>query len=390
VAIIGAGLAGLCLAHSLRRHGWDVSVYERDPGPVARGQGYRIHIAAEGEQALASCLPQDLYQLAVATSGKPGSGVTVLNSDLEVMQRTVFRSPGNEPASVDEREPIGLSVDRLTLRQILLAGLDGAITFDAAFTDFERRPDGGVRVRFGDGRTIETDLLVAADGCGSLVRRQLLPQAVVVETGIQLIFGKTPLTGEVRSLAPAEALDGFSTIVGSESRFMPLAGFEYRVDPNRAGEGIHPKLVFQDTRDYVMWVFGAPKRTLSKLEPDGIHLRDLVLDRIADWHPHISELVSRCDTETVHSLPMRTSSPVRPWETGPVTLMGDAIHCMIPAGIGAAVALRDAELLALRLAEAQEGGPSSLTRAVHDYEREMLDYGFAAVSASQRVGQRFT
>jgi salicylate hydroxylase len=48
------------------------------------------------------------------------------------------------------------------------------------------------------------------------------------------------------------------------------------------------------------------------------------------------------------------------------------------AGIGANTALRDADLLAARLATHE------LVPAVHGYERQMLDYGFAAVRASLR------
>jgi 2-polyprenyl-6-methoxyphenol hydroxylase-like FAD-dependent oxidoreductase len=50
------------------------------------------------------------------------------------------------------------------------------------------------------------------------------------------------------------------------------------------------------------------------------------------------------------------------------------------AGIGATTALRDADLLRRNLIAA---GPD-VTEAVADYERQMLDYGFAAVARSLR------
>jgi len=72
---------------------------------------------------------------------------------------------------------------------------------------------------------------------------------------------------------------------------------------------------------------------------------------------------------------------VTAWPTGPVTLLGDAIHNMTPmAGVGANTALRDADLLRRNLIEA---GPD-VTAAVADYERRMLEYGFAAVARSLR------
>ncbi|MGC4855755.1 FAD-dependent monooxygenase [Micromonospora sp. DT4] len=51
VAIAGGGLSGLCLAQYLMRAGIDVHVYERDPGPFVRRQGYRIILDRYGLEA---------------------------------------------------------------------------------------------------------------------------------------------------------------------------------------------------------------------------------------------------------------------------------------------------------------------------------------------------
>jgi 2-polyprenyl-6-methoxyphenol hydroxylase-like FAD-dependent oxidoreductase len=68
-----------------------------------------------------------------------------------------------------------------------------------------------------------------------------------------------------------------------------------------------------------------------------------------------------------------------------VTVLGDAIHCMSPfMGLGAGTALRDARLLATRLIEVSRG-ERELLDAVGAYEREMLDYGFAAVRESLKM-----
>ncbi|MGW3043703.1 hypothetical protein ACWC9T_27490 [Kitasatospora sp. NPDC001159] len=53
---------------------------------------------------------------------------------------------------------------------------------------------------------------------------------------------------------------------------------------------------------------------------------------------------------------------------------------MVPAGISAGVAIHDASLLASRLVS-----EAPLPDAVRAYEREMLDYGFAAVATATRV-----
>lgn len=366
IAIIGAGLAGPLLAVALRQAGWEVALFERDPAAAARGQGYRIHIAPDGVAALRQCLPPDLYELAVATAGKPGSGVTIFDAGLKVLHR--MTSPPGEVAA-------HLTVDRLVLRQILLSGLGDAVRFGADFAGYEAIPGGGVRARFADGTVAEADVLVGADGPRSRVRAQLLPAAQVVGTGQVAIFGKIPLDGDVAAMVPPEALDGFTTVVGADGSYLPLAGHRFRTDPAAAAARCCPGLRFHDTRDYVMVVYG----TAAPAVPTGDLLARIAAG-VAGWHPAIAELVRRIDPATLTATAIRTALPVAPWPSGPVTLVGDAVHCMVPAGIGAAVALRDAALLARRLIEAG----ADLIPAIHAYEAEMLVYGFEAVAASQR------
>jgi 2-polyprenyl-6-methoxyphenol hydroxylase-like FAD-dependent oxidoreductase len=284
VVIVGGGLAGPCLAHGLRKAGIEVAPYERAAASDVRGQGYRIHIREQGDRALGSCLPANLYELVHATSGRPGSRLTVLSSQLEAMHAMDTGDGGHG------REEAGtaLSVDRVTFRRVLLAGLEETVHYGTAFHRFELRPDGTVRAVFTDGSQADADLLVSADGCGSGVRAQLLPDAQVVDTGQWAIFGKTPLTAQIRNLVPAEALDGFAAVVGSGGRYLPLAGLEYRSDPNTAAARLSPGLHFGDTRDYVMWVLGAPSAAFG--EPagdlsalDGAALRDHALQIVADW-----------------------------------------------------------------------------------------------------------
>src|SRR2546421_8177399 len=119
VLVIGAGLGGLCLAQGLRKAGVEVAVYQRDTGLAIRTQGHRIHIDSRGEQALRECLPPSLYDLFLATRGQPSKGITVfsiVDSRLEERVTHPFPEGGN-----DEFVTIGSAVDRLVLRQILLA-----------------------------------------------------------------------------------------------------------------------------------------------------------------------------------------------------------------------------------------------------------------------------
>ena len=111
-------------------------------------------------------------------------------------------------------------------------------------------------------------------------------------------------------------------------------------------------------------------------------LRATVLDRTTGWAPGLRELIGGSDSSTVNALRVRSATPVAPWSTGRVTLLGDAIHNMTPmAGIGANTALRDADLLRRQLISVANG-EVELVAALHEYEERMRDYGFAAVKRS--------
>jgi salicylate hydroxylase len=117
-------------------------------------------------------------------------------------------------------------------------------------------------------------------------------------------------------------------------------------------------------------------------------LQRLVLDRIRNWHPDYSVLVCASDLSTFNVITFKTSVPVAAWDTRRITLMGDAIHSMTPyRGIGANIALRDAELLCRNLVSAA-GGACSIEAAINDYERQMRVYGFAAVRTSLKALQQ--
>ncbi|MFI0913900.1 FAD-dependent oxidoreductase [Streptomyces abikoensis] len=362
VLIIGAGLAGPCLAHGLRRHGHDVRLFERDAAIDARAQGYRIHINDDGDAALRTWLPAEAYEQAVATSCVPGGGVSMAGPDLRDITE-IELPPG----------VAGITVDRLTLRRIMLRDVMGSTHFGAGFSRYELLDDGTVRVFLTDGSTAEGDLLVAADGVNSGVRRQLLPDFRVTVQDSRLIYGRTPLTARARELTPPSALEGFLGVMGPDGRRLALAAQRFRRDPADFG--------LPAADDYVMWAVTAPSRVCGPgfFGLGAADLLELAAITVADWHPSLRALIRSGDPRYVVPASIQISERPELWSPGPVTLVGDAAHPMAPAGISAGVAIHDAGRLASHLISG-----ASLLDAVRSYETEMLDYGFAAVAAATR------
>ncbi|MGH3729220.1 MAG: FAD-dependent oxidoreductase [Micromonosporaceae bacterium] len=398
VLIMGGGIGGLCLAQGLKRAGVSVAVYERDRTRTDRLQGYRIHISPAGSRALHQCLPPELFDAFVATTGKLGDGFTFLTERLTPLLRAGIDDVGGDVTDPSESHH---SVSRITLRQVLLAGLGDAVHFDKKYERYEKHSDGTVTAYFSDGSSATGDVLVGADGGNSRVRQQYLPHAHRLDTGILSVAGKLPLTEATRGMLPAALGSGpgfVSGAPGGHSMFLAVQEFDrarsdlpYGIGADDADRG---GPLFDNTSDYLMWGFATHRDRYpepGRLESlDGAALRDVVGEMITDWHPDLRRVVAGSEPSTVSVLKVHTSTPVDPWPTTTVTLLGDAIHSMTPfQGIGANTALRDAGLLCQRLAAADRG-ERPLLDAIAGYETEMIQYGFDAVRRSLTTARQAT
>ncbi|MEU1732393.1 NAD(P)/FAD-dependent oxidoreductase [Streptosporangium sp. NPDC020145] len=363
VLIIGAGVGGLCLAHGLRRAGIEVSVFDRDASADFRGQGWRLTVKETGSRALRACLPPHLFDRCVETSLEPATRLVVADHRLNPR----FANP----VPPYPRDQV-FGVNRLTLREILLNDLD--VRFGKTFTGYRTTEDGGIRAVFADGSQADGDLLVGADGVASAVRGQLVPDAEIEDLG-RMIYGRTPLTERTLDWLPGVFTDGFN--ITSDP-----AGTSFGAVACRARGG-HPGLT--PVPDYLAWSLrGWPGASTIAADEfrrwDGERLRGLALDtlRRAGWHPGAVQVVAEAEAEATFPVNLHSARPVRPWHEPGVTLLGDAVHAMSPGqGEGANTALRDAALLTELLATLPP--PEAKAR----YEKEMLEYGFAAVAASR-------
>ncbi|HMI23961.1 MAG TPA: FAD-dependent monooxygenase [Streptosporangiaceae bacterium] len=427
VAVAGGGLGGLCLAQGLLKAGVDVTVYERDAQLAGRRQGYRLHVDARAGLALEQCLPHGSLALFQATCSEASTRLTVVSERLRVLNEQ------HRTGSADPYAPATLStsVNRQTLREVLAAGLDRRLVFGCELTGYELtgsqlagsqladwqlagsrlagQGDGrdGVRLHFADGRQAEADLLVGADGVGSAVRRQYLPAAAPADTGKRCVYGTIPLGPAEADRLPSALRDGFTAVIGGQVG-MATGVVRFRQRPEQAAPWLSP------AGDYLMWAvagdgrrFGVPDERLTAMSPAELHA--LTARLIRNWHPDLRTLHARAAVDETFLVRIRTSPPVPPWPPSRVTVLGDAIHAMSPArGSGANTALQDAALLCRMLTgtagngartvlagsgTVQAGGGTTgngttgngvdLIAAVGEYERQMRDYGYAAVAASR-------
>ena len=164
VIIIGGGIGGLTLARACLDVGIAVELYEkRDLDAMLSGPG-GIFIQRNALRVYKLLQSGQIYQRFYDSGGKilKGGFFDRLGQPLYI----------NAPQFIGE-EDLGVCLLRPELQRILLEALpEGTVRTGVAFEKFEDA-DNGIRVFFSDGRTVEGDILVGADGLYSKVRARL-------------------------------------------------------------------------------------------------------------------------------------------------------------------------------------------------------------------------
>src|SRR6516164_151846 len=159
---IGGSLGGLFAGNILLRSGWDVTIVERSRERLeGRGAGLGVH-------------PPMLQGLLAAGAEVDGSvGIAVCG-------RTAFARNGSIAGEL--RMP-QFCTSWARLHSMLSAAFaEERIRYGVALTGFAE-DHGGVTARFADGSEVRADVLIAADGVRSTVRRQMFSNVDLVYAG---------------------------------------------------------------------------------------------------------------------------------------------------------------------------------------------------------------
>jgi salicylate hydroxylase len=329
IAIVGGGLAGLAAANALAAFGFEAQVFERSSTLAEIGAG--INISPQAVKALRAIGLGD--KLAAVANVHPG----IFTRDMHTGEQLEFRD--TRAAAARYGAPF-YTFHRADLMNALASGIDPArLHLDHRLIGFEERPS-SVALSFANGATREADVLIAADGIHSVVRRALYGDDNPTYTG-QMVW-RALLKG---SDVPPEVLEpsGHIQWIGPGRHF-----FAYYL----RGREVVNIVTQEDTEKWVEEGWSTPG------DPDEMRLS------FPNPEPRLRTLlgiVTQCSKWGLFTRPLTDK-----WGRGRVQLIGDAAHAMLPnAGQGACQAFEDAYTLARWL----EAGRSDPIAAFANFRR---------------------
>jgi 2-polyprenyl-6-methoxyphenol hydroxylase-like FAD-dependent oxidoreductase len=355
--IIGGSLGGLFTGLLLRRIGWDVTIHERSGEELgSRGAGIVTHDSLH-----------DILSLAVGYRDNVGVGLT---------GRTVLDASGHIICE-NQREQIVASWDQLWKR--LHKAAKPIYRHNSMLQSFDQS-NKDVSVDFANGQHERCDLLIAADGIQSTIRRKLLPEIKPLYAGYiawRGLVNQSELSPQTVKqlfkrfgfcLPPSEQMLGYPVDGGAEGELR----YNY-VWYRPAHEALDlPRLL--TGHDGKVHIGGIP--------PDQIHP-----DVLRDMRDAATRLLAPAFTEVVHKTRQPLLQPIVDLEIpnmrlGRIVMLGDAAFVARPhVGMGVTKAAEDALALATCLQE-----DNDIDAALDRFSKERVAIGQRIIRRARHLG----
>ncbi|MCD2172366.1 FAD-dependent oxidoreductase [Rhizobium sp. C4] len=311
VLVIGGGFAGMTAALQLSRNDLSVDLVEIDPQWRSYGAGISLHGSTLRVLKQLGLIERFLEE------GYATDGVQMRGPDDSV----IVNLP--TPRVAGPELPGGGAIMRPALAKILSEAVRASSTnvrLGLTFTDLREDAD-GVSVTFSNGSEGRYDAVVGADGLYSAVRAKVFPDAP-----------KPRFIGQSVWRAVLPKPEGVDTV----SMWM---GPKLKVGMNRVTEDTVYLFLTEDraTNDFV-----APETFVPRLRALLESFPSPIIRKVASELSSEHQIVYR---------PLEQMLMPRPWSSGRVVLIGDAVHATTPhLAAGACIGIEDAMVLAEELA----------------------------------------
>ncbi len=354
--VVGGGIGGLAAALACARVGVDVALLERASAFTEVGAG--VQLGPNVVKLLDAWGLQDALAAVAAFPSRLQVRSALTGAELGVLRLG--------ERSVQQYGARYATIHRADLQALLLEAAqrqDGVRLHLASEFDRFEQDGAGVTVHTSDGRALQADLLVGADGLWSRVRQQMLHDGAPLATG-QLAYRAMVVQ---RTLPERLRSQQVTAWLGPHMHLVQY--------PVRGGEWLNVVAIVHDRvrHDLDSWDHSANAAQLR------LSLRDVC--------PPLRELVHAIEHWRLWGLSIRP--PMRganEQAQGRVALLGDAAHPMVPfLAQGAGMAIEDAQALST----AMTGAATDLSAALQSYAQARWQRNARVQAGALRNGRIF-
>jgi hypothetical protein len=346
VLIVGGGLGGLTLAQALRKQGISFEVFEREPDPNSRPQGWCIGLHTMMADLKAS-FPEDMPPI------DPTNHLLPLELPTQIVFYDGTKDPWNQTRVGTQSSSPGdiIRAHRGRLRNWLLTNID--VQYGKSAVRLEEHDD-KVTVFFKDGTSATGDIVVGADGVHSVgmsVQTPFMPsllQLLHQETSNDDIPVRYHMTnGQVMpKIVPLVVIAGEIAVSGRDFAEQLELGHSSYVARTVSGEkldcfyGLDSVSPDGKTGNYYWFMYWKDPAVADDPEQHWISTASpeeqlkIAQERVKKFFaPVFQKLVLKSSVDSVarHRFLLReVEVEARDLPAGRVTLLGDAAHCMLP------------------------------------------------------------
>ncbi|WP_186321420.1 FAD-dependent monooxygenase [Bacillus sp. FJAT-22090] len=339
IAIIGGGIGGLCAAVALQKQGFSVKVYESSSTfqPVGAGIG----IGSNAMQALM----------------KIGVGEKIFQEG-HILQAQVFQNAQGKTLNTIDfsilKERFGqenITIHRADLHRTFLEALKpNTVSYNKRCMNVEQLGE-KVTAYFDDGMVVNADLLIAADGIHSSIRKKLVTNSLPRYSGYTCWRGITENNGRVDQFTSTE-------IWSTAGRF--------GMAPMKNGQ--------------VYWFACINAREqdpfYQKLE------RKEIANLFNDFPEIVTQIIRDTPTKLILHHDILDIQPLKQFSFGRIILLGDAAHATTPnMGQGAGQAIEDAIVLGNGFHQFED-----LPKVLAFYEEKRVARTAKVINLSRQIG----
>ncbi|XP_047074213.1 aurachin C monooxygenase/isomerase [Lolium rigidum] len=377
--VVGGSVAGLACAHAAAGAGWKAVVLEKAAGPAAGGgTGAGLGLDAQSMETLARWIP--------------GWGLNATTLPLTVDLNRATDSETKAARTLTRDEGFNFRAAHWgELHRRLHAALPPAVTvlWGHQFLSFEASDgdDDGKRGVVATARVLATgetvevagDLLVAADGSTSSIRRRFLPDLKLRYSGYCAWRGVFDFTGKESS----------DIVTGIRREYPELGSCLYFDLADKTHAVLYE---LPGNRLNWLWYMNGPEPELTgssvtmKVSEATLAGMQDEADRV--WSPELARLVRETAEPFVNVIYDADPLPRLSWAGGRVALVGDAAHPTTPHGLRSTnMSVHDARVLGECLGRWGETASAPAPRALAEYEAARLPVVAAQVLHARRLGR---